>query len=351
MPPKSRSKSLARAETQKKALKKAATASATSDKKQVDLSFLDEVDSSVDESLVPKVFQLLGYGLAQGDRPCLLAACNAVERICEDSYGFITLVKAKGVETMLSFLRHLPQAHVAPATSEAVNAAAAAIFQRAAVWLDEVDEVDFDQLQHVLHLAFWLGSEDEDVALSALGAIERFTLYRSENGATLLQSDVLQVLHRIIGHNRAPELVSEAFTLLFRLCDAPAPAVVPLVTDESDIVRTVVESMTQAPLNMRLQLAGIRLLALWSQLDLGEDPAVSESKDLKQFIREANGFEVSREVIANLKRAGLSHAAGWMSTISCRLPQQVRGSKDSKEEYQGRSFSRTSAGSSRAKSK
>ncbi|CAK8989898.1 unnamed protein product [Durusdinium trenchii] len=138
-----------------------------------------------------------------------------------------TLTEAKGVETMLSFLRHLPQAHVAPATSEAVNAAAAAIFQRAAVWLDEVDEVDFDQLQHVLHLAFWLGSEDEDVALSALGAIERFTLYRSENGATLLQSDVLQVLHRIIGHNRAPELVSEAFTLLFRLCDAPAPAVVP----------------------------------------------------------------------------------------------------------------------------
>eukprot|EP00913_Durusdinium_trenchii_P010193 g9555.t1 len=63
----------------------------------------------------------------------------------------------------------------------------------------------------------------------------------------------------------------QAFTLLFRLCDAPAPAVVPLVTDESDIVRTVVESMTQAPLNMRLQLAGIRLLALWSQRSLRID--------------------------------------------------------------------------------
>lgn len=225
---------------------------------------------------------------------------------------------------------------------------AAAIFQRASTWLDEVDEVDFDQLQHVLHLAFWLGSEDEDVALSALGAIERFTLYRSENGATLLQSDVLQVLHRIIGHNRAPELVSEAFTLLYRLCDAPAPAVVPLVTDESDLVRTVVESMTQAPLNMRLQLAGIRLLALWSQFDLGEDPAISDQKDLKQFIREANGYEVSREVIANLKRAGLSHAAAWMSTISSRLPQNVRG-KESKE--YPRSASKASGGSSRAKSK
>lgn len=334
MAPKSRSKSLARAETQKKALKKSATTAAvTTEKKQVDLSFLEEVDSSIDENRIPKVFQLLGFGLAQGDRQCLLAACSAVERICQDKEGFITLVKAKGVETMLSFLRHLPQAHVSPATSEAVNAA---------------DEVDFDQLQHVLHLAFWLGSEDEDVALSALGAIERFTLYRSENGATLLQSDVLQVLHRIIGHNRAPELVSEAFTLLYRLCDAPAPAVVPLVTDESDLVRTVVESMTQAPLNMRLQLAGIRLLALWSQFDLGEDPAISDQKDLKQFIREANGYEVSREVIANLKRAGLSHAAAWMSTISSRLPQNVRG-KESKE--YPRSASKASGGSSRAKSK
>lgn len=349
MAPKSRSKSLARAETQKKALKKSATTAAvTTEKKQVDLSFLEEVDSSIDENRIPKVFQLLGFGLAQGDRQCLLAACSAVERICQDKEGFITLVKAKGVETMLSFLRHLPQAHVSPATSETVNAAAAAIFQRASTWLDEVDEVDFDQLQHVLHLAFWLGSEDEDVALSALGAIERFTLYRSENGATLLQSDVLQVLHRIIGHNRAPELVSEAFTLLYRLCDAPAPAVVPLVTDESDLVRTVVESMIQAPLNMRLQLAGIRLLALWSQFDLGEDPAISDQKDLKQFIREANGYEVSREVIANLKRAGLSHAAAWMSTISSRLPQNVRG-KESKE--YPRSASKASGGSSRAKSK
>ncbi|CAE7505772.1 Npepps [Symbiodinium sp. CCMP2592] len=284
--------------------------------------------------------------------------------ICNGQQQLVKL--AKGVETMLSFLRHLPQAHVAPNTSEAVNAAAAAMFQRAACWLNDVDEVDFDQLQHVLYLAFWLGAEDEDVALSALDAIERFTLYRSENGATLLQSDVLQVLHRIIGHNRAPELVSEAFTLLYRLCDAPAPAVVPLMTEESGLVRTVVESMLQAPLNMRLQLAGVRLLALWAQFDVAEDPeaegAMSDQKDLKQFVREANAAEVAKEVAANLTRAGLTHAASWMSAISSRLPKRVQGSKGSKEqrepkaskgskdEHGPRSASKAS-GSSRAKSK
>ncbi|CAJ1388287.1 unnamed protein product [Effrenium voratum] len=325
MPPKSRSKSLARIDSQKK-IKKIATATISEDKKAADLKWLEEVNSSIGESLVPRVFQLLGFGLAQGERQFLRAGSSAVERICEDNEGFISLVKAKGVETMLSFLRHLPQAQIAPATSEAVNAAGAAIFRRAAAWLDEVDEVDFDQLQHVLYLAFWLGGEDEDVALSALGAFERFTLYRTENGATLLQSEVIQVLHRIIGHNRAPELVSEAFTLLYRLCDAPAAVVVPLLTDENGIIQTVVESMTQAPLNMRLQLAGLRLLALWSQYDVGEDPA--DQKDLKLFIREANAYEVSRDVISNLTRAGLSHAATWMSTISSRLPQRVRGRDD-----------------------
>eukprot|EP00439_Symbiodinium_sp_Y106_P074700 s2007_g14.t1 len=302
-----------------------------------------------------------------GDKHVKDMRCKHIQRVTYSRTHFLTFAdEAKGVETMLSFLRHLPQAHVAPNTSEAVNAAAAAMFQRAACWLNDVDEVDFDQLQHVLYLAFWLGAEDEDVALSALDAIERFTLYRSENGATLLQSDVLQVLHRIIGHNRAPELVSEAFTLLYRLCDAPAPAVVPLMTEESGLVRTVVESMLQAPLNMRLQLAGVRLLALWAQFDVAEDPeaegAMSDQKDLKQFVREANAAEVAKEVAANLTRAGLTHAASWMSAISSRLPKRVQGSKGSKEprepkaskgskdEHGPRSASKAS-GSSRAKSK
>ena len=68
----------------------------------------------------------------------------------------------------------------------------------------------------------------------------------------------------------------------------------------------------------RLQLSGIRLLALWAQLDPNEDPSLAD-EDLREFIREAKAYEVSRDVIANLKRAGLSHAAAWISTIASRL--------------------------------
>ena len=86
-----------------------------------------QVDAQTDEASILRIFQLLGYGLSQGERPLLLAACTALERICESIEAFVTLLKAKGVEYMLSFLRHLPQAHVSPSLSEAVNAAAASM--------------------------------------------------------------------------------------------------------------------------------------------------------------------------------------------------------------------------------
>ena len=40
--------------------------------------------------------------------------------------------------------------------------------------------------------------------------------------------------------------------MLFRLCDAPAAMVVPLLLEQSELIGTVVQSMTQAPLNMML---------------------------------------------------------------------------------------------------
>lgn len=346
MPPKSRSKSHPKAEPKKKpGGKKAPSSPVVSDKKQADLTFLEEVSPNSEAADMQKVFQLLGFGIHQGDRQYVKAACQTLERICEElEVGLMTFIEAKGVESMLALVRYIPGAHVSPSMSEAVNGAAATMYRSAASWLDAVDEVNFDQLSNVLHFAHWLGSEDEDVALSSLAAMERFTLHRTEHAATLLENNVLQVLHRIIGHNRAPELVTEAFTLLFRLTDNHAAGVVPLMVREAGLIQTVVESMSQAPLNMRLQLAGMRLLAMWSALVIPPDAelplAENEVKDLKEFIKQAKAEEVSREIISNLSRSGLSHAAGWMSAIASRLPRTH--SKKSVEGHQ-RSGRRASA--------
>eukprot|EP00441_Pelagodinium_beii_P027235 CAMPEP_0197664348 /NCGR_PEP_ID=MMETSP1338-20131121/58579_1 /TAXON_ID=43686 ORGANISM="Pelagodinium beii, Strain RCC1491" /NCGR_SAMPLE_ID=MMETSP1338 /ASSEMBLY_ACC=CAM_ASM_000754 /LENGTH=358 /DNA_ID=CAMNT_0043242965 /DNA_START=23 /DNA_END=1099 /DNA_ORIENTATION=- len=325
MPPKSRAKSQPKADSKKKSGKKTSPSpSPISDKKQLELNFLNEVTYEASVEDIQKSFKFLGYGMNQGDRHYLKAACAAVERVCEEHEGLLTLIKAKGIETMLSIVRHMPHAHVSPSMSEAINAAAAAVYRQSSNWLDYVDQVDFHELPTILHLAHWLGAEDEDVALSSLGAMERFCLYRSEHGATLLASDVLQVVHRIIGHNRTPELLTEAFNLLFRLCDLPGATVVPLVHRESGLVSTVVESLHQAPLNMRLQLAGLRLLALWSQLVIENDgttTATATVSDLKELVRLAKAEDHAKEVVANLSRSGLTHAAGWISAIASRLPR------------------------------
>jgi len=330
MPPKGRAKSQPKADSKKKSTTgKKSPSAPISDKKQQELDFLAEVTYEASVEDVQKSFKLLGYGLKEGDRHYLKAGCSAIERVCEEHEGLQTLIKAKGVETMLSIVRHMPHAHVSPSMSEAINAAAAAVYRQSSTWLDEVDQVDFHELPNVLHLAHWLGAEDEDVALSSLTAMERFILYRSEHAATLLASDALQVIHRIVGHNRTPELVTEAFSLVFRLCDTmQAEAVVPLVIKESGLVKTVVESLQQAPLNMRLQLTGLRLLALWSTLTFTptEDAAAfrrEQPTDLKDLVRQAGAEDHAKEVVSNLSRSGLTHAAGWISAIASRLPRPV----------------------------
>ena len=87
-------------------------------------------------------------------------------------------------------------------TSSKHGVKGASVLQRSAQWLSEVDEIDFDQLQHVLYLAYWLGAEDEDVAISCLAAIERFTLYRRREQPLedLRKSFVRDIFYRAIAY-------------------------------------------------------------------------------------------------------------------------------------------------------
>ncbi|CAE8632149.1 unnamed protein product [Polarella glacialis] len=322
MPPKNRSKTVVK----KVAVERASDADLV-DKQTLDLEFLSQVDSSSDEDAISKTFHFMSHGLSEGSREYVKASCLAVEQICEDDEGLLTMIKADGIEQMLAIIRYVPTADISPSLSEAVNAAAAALHRRAALWLEHVDEVDFHLLPEVLYVATWLGAEDEDVALHALGAIERFVLHAVENSTLLLESDGLEVLHRIIGAHRAPELVTEALMLLFRVCDLPPETIVGHVVKESGLIQTVVESMQHAPLNMRLQFAGLRLLALWARFRAPEvDPnipsmSMNDVKDLIGLLKEARAMDVAQEVISNLQRSGLAHAASWMSVIALRLPE------------------------------
>merc|ERR1712129_91810 len=124
---------------------------------------------------------------------------------------------------------------------------------------------------------------------------------------SILQSGGLELLHRILCAHRSPEFCQETLVLLFHVCDVPKEDVKPKLLAELTIIKTVTETLDQAPVNMRLQVAGLKLLALWQNL---------EDKKIDKAMREANAHETFRVAYGNLSKAGFTHAASWLDTIA-----------------------------------
>merc|ERR1712118_527599 len=87
----------------------------------------------------------------------------------------------------------------------------------------------------------------------------------------------------------------------------PPENVKPKLHNELSIIKSVVETLDQAPVNMRLQVAGLRLLSLWQNL---------EDKKIDKAIREANAPETFKNAVDNLSKAGFIHAAAWIDSIA-----------------------------------
>merc|ERR1712048_494050 len=94
--------------------------------------------------------------------------------------------------------------------------------------------------------------------------------------------------------------------------------------DEKDLVTSIVETLTEAPLNIRLQIAGLRLLCLWNQPEvLPPDMEYADKEDaillkdrVRQVLKEAGVPAVFTKVKDDLGRAGLQHQAAWVSCLA-----------------------------------
>mmetsp|Transcript_68163 Transcript_68163/g.134603 ORF Transcript_68163/g.134603 Transcript_68163/m.134603 type:complete len:316 (+) Transcript_68163:1-948(+) len=256
---------------------------------------------------IVQLIAILGKATSEGDVDLLQEACNACGCIfgaCSHA-AFSCFLQHGGVEALLSAAQL-----EAGQGGDAAVCACGPLCRGAAAWLGQVDEVDFHELPWVLSLAKLLGCVDEEVAMEALGAVERFVLHRREHAVAMLQGGVLQVVHQILGVHRNPELVQEAFVVTFRICDMPKEAVVNHICEERPLVGTVVEALGHAPLNMRLQMAGLRLLALWARM--GERKVLAS-------IAEADAHAALKRTLAELERSDLSHAAAWVSAAVGRI--------------------------------
>lgn len=272
-----------------------------------ELAFLDQVDSSLSNEDAGRLVLVLSVATQRGQAEVMKAGFHAVSTVCEEDTGFMALLAVNGLND-IHWAAHTAQKN-APETKADALEAYSALMSRAASWLDGIDEVDFTQLGNVMLVTTCLACSDEDVALAALGAMMRFSLYRTENAATLLQSGVLKLCHQVLTAHRAPEVCHEVFVTLYRLCDVPGDFAAKPLGEELELVTTVVETLQQAPVNMRLQLAGLRVLALWANF---------EDALIRKELRKCQAPAALACTMGYLRSAGLNDQASWIDTIAGR---------------------------------
>jgi len=84
---------------------------------------------------------------------------------------------------------------------------------------------------------------------------------------------------------------------------------VPYLQHEQGLVSTVVESLNSAPLNLRLQLTGLRLLAIWAR---------HPSHEVRALLRKAEPAPALDGTVEKLSKGGFPHTAAWVSAIAAR---------------------------------
>lgn len=272
------------------------------------------------------------------------AGTEASKRYCQDAKGFERFVKNGGLdalgmiapriqeamaayqETRMRAYNLLERDHQSDDPSDGGRSPSkestmiklaretlAALEDAACSWLARVDHVEFQDMPLTVQVAKWMGCVSKLVAFHALKTLERFVLHRRANCKALLDQGALPVLHQILGTHRSPELVLEALSLLFRLTDPPGNKSVRYIVEEQELVTTVVQSLRSSDSDMRIQLAGLRLLSLWSQWP---DAA------LQELLARSRACDELDRAVRDLSKTGATHMAMWLRTIAMRsLPR------------------------------
>merc|ERR1711953_45786 len=83
--------------------------------------------------------------------------------------------------------------------------------------------------------------------------------------------------------------------------------ILPEIGKEVALINTVVETLDEAPVNMRLQFTGLKFIALLQNLD---------NKRVCKAFAEANAQDTLQTALDNLKKGGFVQAAAWLNSIA-----------------------------------
>jgi len=273
---------------------------------KADIQFLASLTPEATSKEFSKLASIIANAAGRGLTDTLQAACHTTARLSEEESGFFGISTAGCLDTIMTIV------HADPRTAGGEVATTQEIcFQRAVSWCETVDHLDFTKVGLLMDMVNRYADKDEDIAVSSLGAMERFAAHRLENCITMLHAGVIPLLHRILAAHRTPELCQDVFAVLYRICDVPGSELAEHIAQEKTLVLSIVETMGHAPLNMRLQVSGLRLLALFSRLH--------GNSELQEAIEEAGAQAALQRTLADLERAGFTHIAAWASVVGGML--------------------------------
>mmetsp|Transcript_9874 Transcript_9874/g.21508 ORF Transcript_9874/g.21508 Transcript_9874/m.21508 type:complete len:328 (+) Transcript_9874:227-1210(+) len=274
-----------------------------------DLEFLGALTEEVcTEKEVMRLTKLMADGREKRQKDVLVACAEALERLCQSTKILMLLKEASVIPTIAAHA-----ADPSEVTGKYMRKCVEAMCRGVVIWLDAVDPIDFMELANLLFFAHELGGVDEDLAMSALGAIERFAHHRPEHIMTMLENGVLRILHAMLSEHRNSEFVEEVFNVFYLLCDLPCEGIYEHLEEELDIIKTVVQMLKSGPLNLRLQLAGLRLIGVIYTR------AQTHSEDICQMVRKAGAQELVKGSMQKLLAAGFPDHAAWLHVVAGRV--------------------------------
>eukprot|EP00747_Dinoflagellata_sp_TGD_P164775 gnl/TRDRNA2_/TRDRNA2_185168_c0_seq1.p1 gnl/TRDRNA2_/TRDRNA2_185168_c0~~gnl/TRDRNA2_/TRDRNA2_185168_c0_seq1.p1 ORF type:complete len:319 (+),score=76.67 gnl/TRDRNA2_/TRDRNA2_185168_c0_seq1:100-1056(+) len=274
--------------------------------RKVDIQFLESMSGNSDEKDLERLIEIIPKAVERGDEETLTAACGATVRFCESHKGLMILVKENGIG--VDHIRWA--AEQVPELQEVAALAIQQVAEKGITWAGNLDAViDFNEIPDVVIVLNKLGCDSEELAIRLLPAMGSFAAHRAHNRVTMLHHKALAALHRVLCGIRAPEVIHETFLVLYRVCDVPLDILGKHLMEEPNIETTMIEAMSHAPLNLRLQMAGFRILSMWAQVP---------EHEVFARIQEAQALDALKKVLGNLDKAGFSHAFAWLDGVASR---------------------------------
>jgi hypothetical protein len=268
---------------------------------KLDDKFLKAIQTKASDKDVEKLTMIIQNSMNKDDTAMVQKCCEAVARACQSDDGFFALYRGGIFETMEVIKQHMG------ALALDVDIAHSALIEAVAKWLAEVDHVDFFRLPQVLELTSKFAGAYKAVALSAVSTLDRFAMQQVVHRITILKSGGLHLLHQILATHRAPEFCQETIELIYHVCDVPREAAQSEIARELSLITTVIETLDEAPVNMRLQFTGLRLLALWQNFD---------DKKISSAMAESKVAKTLKRALGNLQKGGFMHAAAWLDGLA-----------------------------------